>query len=78
MREADYRALAERAGQARLMADGASRSPIRIVDPAAPPEKPASRKLPLKIALASLVAAIGTLGILHVKDLSAGRFVAGR
>lgn len=78
LREADYRALVERVGQARLMAEGASRSTIRIVDPAAPPDRPASRKLPLKVALGTLVAAIATLGVLHLRDLFVAAREAGR
>lgn len=69
LREADYRALVERVGQARLLAAGASHSTIRIVDPATPPDRPASRKLPLKLAIASMVAAIFALAVLHLRDL---------
>ncbi len=68
LRDADYRALAERAGQASLQLAGAAHSPIRIVDPAVPPDKPASRKLPLKLALATLVAALAAGGFFHAGD----------
>ncbi|MEB3186826.1 MAG: hypothetical protein VKP72_05225 [bacterium] len=66
LREADYQALRERAGQTRLAASGAARLPIVIVDPAVPPDRPEPSRLVLKLVLSTLLASLVGLALAWV------------
>lgn len=55
LNEAEYQRLVERSGQTNLALHGASNLTISVVDPAAPPTKPVSRRIPMKLAIGLLV-----------------------
>lgn len=48
--EAEYQRLTERSGQTNLALHGATQLSLSVVDPAVPPGRPMSRKIPLKLA----------------------------
>jgi uncharacterized protein involved in exopolysaccharide biosynthesis len=63
---ADYLRLRQRAGETRVAASGAATLPLTVIDPAEPPRRPESQKLPVKLALGLVVSLLfgGVVGYL--------------
>lgn len=62
----DYLRLRQRSGETRMAAVGAATLPLTVIDPAEPPRRPESQKMPVKLALGLIVSLLfgGVVGYL--------------